>query len=375
MPSGQRYWTVLDEDRLAPVPAADEFLRHVRFGRDQAESTTRTYAGAVSLYLTWCGCTGRDWTTAAGRLGSFMFWLRHSTGDGTPVVAGPGSEPVRGPRRINTVLAGVREFLAHATTLGTVPTFVLSQLYEVADDRDLPVQARGEGSGLRYYAKARHRAAEPHEPVGRASDEDVLALLRACRSARDRFIVLLLARAGLRRSEAVGLRREDIHFVLDASVLGCRIPGSHLHVVRRDNDNGAWAKSKRSRAVPVDFLLVQAYDQYVVERDARREARDSDFVLVNLFRAPLGAPMPPGALNDLFSRLSRRAGLTDGVHPHALRHGFASNAADAGAVLDEIADLLGHANASSSEVYLHPDPQRLRSAVERVGALAPRRNG
>ncbi|MCZ9339359.1 site-specific integrase, partial [Streptomyces sp. TRM76130] len=101
------------------------------------------------------------------------------------------------------VLAGVREFLAHATTLGTVPTFVLSQLYEVADDRDLPMQARGEGSGLRYYAKARHRAAEPDEPVGRASDEEVLALLRACRSARDRFIVLLLARAGLRRSEAV----------------------------------------------------------------------------------------------------------------------------------------------------------------------------
>ncbi|MCZ9344855.1 site-specific integrase, partial [Streptomyces sp. TRM76130] len=91
--------------------------------------------------------------------------------------------------------------------------------------------------------------------------------------ARDRFIVLLLARAGLRRSEAVGLPREDIHFVLDASVLGCRVPGSHLHVVRRDNDNGAWAKSKRSRAVPVDFLLVQAYDQYVVERDSCREAR------------------------------------------------------------------------------------------------------
>ncbi|MEU2771303.1 hypothetical protein ABZ628_32025 [Streptomyces diastaticus] len=67
----------MDDDQLAPVPEADEFLRHVRFGRDQAESTTRTYAGAVVLYLTWCRCTGRDWTTAAGRLGSFMFWLRH----------------------------------------------------------------------------------------------------------------------------------------------------------------------------------------------------------------------------------------------------------------------------------------------------------
>lgn len=59
MPSGQRYWTVLDEDCLEPILAANEFLRHVRFGRDQAESATRTYAGAVALYLTWCRCTGR----------------------------------------------------------------------------------------------------------------------------------------------------------------------------------------------------------------------------------------------------------------------------------------------------------------------------
>ncbi len=167
------------------------------------------------------------------------------------------------------------------------------------------------------------------------------------------------------------MRREDIHFILDASVLGCRIPGSHLHVVRRDNDNGAWAKSKRSRAIPVDFLLVQAYDQYVVERDTCREARDSDFVLVNLFRPPLGAPMPPGALNDLFDRLSRRAGLADGVHPHALRHGFASNAADAGAVLDEIADLLGHASAASSQVYLNP--RELHQAGEKPQVAWSRR--
>lgn len=45
MPSGERYWTLLDDD-LEPVVAADEFLRHLRFGRDAAESTTRTYAGA-----------------------------------------------------------------------------------------------------------------------------------------------------------------------------------------------------------------------------------------------------------------------------------------------------------------------------------------
>jgi len=53
MPSGVRYWTVIDEE-LRVMPVADAYLRHVRFGRDGAESTTKTHAGAVALYLAWC---------------------------------------------------------------------------------------------------------------------------------------------------------------------------------------------------------------------------------------------------------------------------------------------------------------------------------
>jgi integrase/recombinase XerD len=47
---------------------------------------------------------------------------------------------------------------------------------------------------------------------------------------------------------------------------------------------------------------------------------------------------------------------------------MASNLADSGATLDEVAELIGHASVSSSEVYVHPDPRRLRAAVERVGS-------
>jgi len=59
--------------------------------------------------------------------------------------------------------------------------------------------------------RARHRVHEPQAPAGRASDEQIVALLRACLSARDRLIVLLMARAGLRRGELCGLRRGDVH--------------------------------------------------------------------------------------------------------------------------------------------------------------------
>ena len=137
-------------------------------------------------------------------------------------------------------------------------------------------------------------------------------------------------------------------------------------MVRRPNPNGAWAKSRRQRAVPLDFVTVQAFDAYELERLTVPGAALSDFVLVSLFRAPAGAPVPPGAVNGLITAAGRRAGLARPVTPHQLRHAFGSNVADAGGAADEIADLMGHRSLSSTKVYLHPDPARLRAAVERV---------
>src|SRR5258707_3895148 len=113
VPSGARYWTVLDED-LAVVPVADGFLRQVRFGRDGAESTTKSYAHSIALFLRWCARTGRTWQAGAGQLGLFMTWLAHAgpaaSGAGASlsglVLAGPGAIPARGAPRGNGVPAG-----------------------------------------------------------------------------------------------------------------------------------------------------------------------------------------------------------------------------------------------------------------------------
>lgn len=365
LPSSISYWTVLDED-LKVVAQADSYLQHLRLGRDAAESTTKKYAEALALYLRWCDRIGRDWR-AAEQLGAFMTWLQHAPSDPDAPIAGPGAKPVRGPGHVNRTLTVVREFLRYQVAVGAAPAEVLTRLYRISDDRHLPTEVRGEHTDLRYLARPLHRLAEPETAVDRASDQEVLALLHACRSARDRFIVLGLARAGLRRGELCGLRREDMHLLVDTTALGCQVPGAHLHVRRRPNPNGAWAKSRRHRAVPVDDLFVLAYDTYWLARDGCRPARDCDFVLVNLFRAPLGAPMRPGALNELLADLSRRAGLARMVHPHMLRHAFASNVLEAGGALDEAQVLLGHARISSTQPYLHPSHERLRTAVERVG--------
>lgn len=188
-----------------------------------------------------------------------------------------------------------------------MPAGLVSLLYEVADDRDLLEAARGGEGRMAWRLRARHRLREPETAVDRASDGEIVALLRVCRSARDRLIVLLMARAGLRRGELCGLRRGDVHLLVDSHALGCEVERAHLHVVRRENNpNGAWAKSRRQRAVPLDFLVVQAFDTYQFERMRIRQAADSDFVFVNLFREPLGAPMRPDALGELLAAASCR---------------------------------------------------------------------
>jgi len=375
LPSGARYWTVLEEN-LAVVAVADEFLRQVRFGRDGAESTTRSYAGSIALFLRWCARTGRTWQAGAEELALFMSWLQHAgpaaSGAGVDaaggvMLAGPGAAPARSARRVNAVLTAVRGMVVHAVAAGSGPGHLVPAIYEVADARDLPGAARGDEARMSWRMRARHRLHEPDTHVDRASDEQIVAILRACRSARDRLIMLLMARAGLRRGEALGLRRSDVHLLADSIPLGCAVTRAHVHVVRReDNPNGAWAKSRRSRVVPLDFVTVQAFDVYEFERMGVPQAAGSDFVLVNLFREPLGAPMRLDAVNDLVAAASRRAGLDQVARPHQLRHAFGSSIADAGCGIDVIADLLGHASVSSSQVYVHPDPGRLRAAVDMV---------
>ncbi len=345
-------------------------MRQVRLGRDGSELTTKAYAGGIALFLRWCGLTNRTWQAGVEHLGLFMTWLRHvsspASGAGAVVLAGPGADPVRSARRVNAVLTAVRGMVSHAAATGQAPSHLVPMLYEVADDRDLPEHARGEDARMAWRLRARHRLREDERPVDRARDQEIAALLGACRSARDRLIVLLMARAGLRRGEVCGLRRCDVHLMPDSGVLGCETARAHLHVVRRDNPNGAWAKSRRQRVVPLDFVTVQAFGAYEFERLAVTAAAASDFVLVNLFREPVGAPMPPDAVNALIAAAGHRAGLARPVTPHPLRHAFGSSVADAGGTPDEIQDLMGHRSLGSTQIYLHPDPARLRAAVDRV---------
>jgi site-specific recombinase XerD len=164
-------------------------------------------------------------------------------------------------------------------------------------------------------------------------------------------------------AELCGLRLADMHLVPSAAHLGCKVAGPHLHVVRReDNENGALAKSVYPRVLPVTKDLVWLHDAYRDERDAVPAGAESDYLLVNLWRQPLGRAISPNSVEQLFVRLSAKAGLR--ARPHMLRHSFASEVAVLTKDPALVKELLGHATVASTDIYLHSRWDDMRTAVE-----------
>ncbi|MEO1535124.1 MAG: site-specific tyrosine recombinase [Planctomycetota bacterium] len=156
---------------------------------------------------------------------------------------------------------------------------------------------------------------------------------------RDRAMLELMYASGLRASEAADLLITDV--VLDAGVV--RITG----------------KGDKQRLVPMGAPAVGAVDLYLDEcRPILLEA--APVATDRLFLSRSGRPLERVAIWQIVKRWADAAGL-QGVHPHVLRHSFATHLLSGGADLRVVQDLLGHSDIATTQIYTHVDGARLRS--------------
>jgi integrase/recombinase XerD len=159
------------------------------------------------------------------------------------------------------------------------------------------------------------------------------------RALRDRALVELLYGAGLRVSEAVGLERGGVD--LDDRLV--RVVG----------------KGGKERIVPVGRQAVEALRRYLERGRPFLDRRRRPELFLN---AKGGALTRSGAFLIL-RRLAAAAGLEPGrVHPHLLRHSFATHLLEGGADLRSVQEMLGHADLSTTELYTHVSDRRRREA-------------
>jgi integrase/recombinase XerC len=157
--------------------------------------------------------------------------------------------------------------------------------------------------------------------------------------ARDAAVLALCYGAGLRISEALGIRRAGapVGAVDTVTVVG---------------------KGKKTRTAPVIAPVRQAIEDYLKLCPYRLQAEGP------LFVGAKGGPLSPRVVQLAMERMRGALGLPDSATPHALRHSFATHLLTRGGDLRTIQELLGHASLSTTQVYTGVDAARLMAAYK-----------
>ena len=173
-------------------------------------------------------------------------------------------------------------------------------------------------------------------PLPRTLPRDVAAALveapdtRDARGVRDRAALELLYATGMRASECLGLRLEDVR--LQAGYVVCT------------------GKGRKQRLVPVGAEAARWVARWIREARPRfTRRRDPGRLFVN----PRGGPLSRQTLWAIVRRAAAAAGVRRRVSPHVLRHSFASHLLEGGADLRSVQAMLGHADSATTQIYTH----------------------
>ncbi len=163
-------------------------------------------------------------------------------------------------------------------------------------------------------------------------------------SIRDRAMLELFYSSGLRLSELVGSNINDISF--------------------DDNSIKVRGKGNKERILPVGSKAAEALKNWLGSRQDTPKARSCDDRA--LFLSERGKRISPRNVQERVKLWGLKLGITDKVHPHTLRHSFASHLLESSQNLRAVQELLGHADIATTQIYTHLDFQHLAKVYDKT---------
>ena len=157
------------------------------------------------------------------------------------------------------------------------------------------------------------------------------------RRLRDRAMMELLYATGLRVSELTGLKVADLD--LERGFVRCT------------------GKGNKERIVPVGAVACLWVSRYLADRAKRTREKANPYLFAGHTRAGISRQRVWG----MVKAYARKAGITQNVTPHTLRHSFATHLLGGGADLRAIQEMLGHARITTTQIYTHVDRERLKA--------------
>lgn len=167
---------------------------------------------------------------------------------------------------------------------------------------------------------------------------------------RDLAMLELMYSSGLRLAELVGLNLGDI----DRSSASVRVTG----------------KGNKTRDVPVGSYAMTALQAWLKLRQGIK-LLDQDALFISL----RGTRISMRNVQQRFAQLGLQRGLNQRLHPHMLRHSFASHMLESSGDLRAVQELLGHANISTTQIYTHLDFQHLAKVYDAAHPRAQKKKG
>jgi integrase/recombinase XerC len=166
---------------------------------------------------------------------------------------------------------------------------------------------------------------------------------------RDRALLELLYATGLRVSELVNLDKQQINLAT--------------------NEIRVWGKGAKERIVLMGSPAARALENYITHgRNELLGSRKSNALFVNRY----GERLSSRRVQKILEKYSRVIGKK--VHPHMLRHTFATHMLDGGADLKVVQELLGHSDLSSTQIYTHVTQNRARKIYLAAHPMARKEN-
>jgi integrase/recombinase XerC len=172
-------------------------------------------------------------------------------------------------------------------------------------------------------------------------EEDTLAI-------RDKAMLELIYSSGLRLAELISLNLNDIDF--------------------NDRILTVTGKGKKTRSVPVGQHAIKAIKRWLKNRTAMVNESEQA-----LFISNRGKRISPRSVQERLRQWAIKQGLPNHVHPHMLRHSFASHLLESSGDLRAVQELLGHADISTTQVYTHLDFQHLAQVYDKTHPRAHRK--
>ena len=233
----------------------------------------------------------------------------------------------------------LERYLAELRARGLAPATVARRLAALRSFyRHLVlVGARGDNPAAELRPPRRQRHL-PH-PLSPAEAERLIEAAAGVtpRDLRDRALVELLYGAGLRVSEATGLERAGVD--LESRIVRCL------------------GKGDKERIVPIGRQAVDALTRYLARGRPYLERRPRP----ELFLNARGGGLTRAGAFLILRRLAEVAGLEpQRIHPHLLRHSFATHLLEGGADLRSVQEMLGHVDIGTTQIYTHIDKDRLK---------------